>query len=120
MLEHQLQELLQKHNLHIEDIDYIMLGEDGDERRTPPYTLVKKFFNQVPVLCFKHLCGEYDTAANFGVWLCTQILRHQSIPKYLHHPESTHDTTHRPIKLILLYNNYFEQNQSLMLLGIDI
>lgn len=107
--------LLQRQQLKVSDISHLMLGDDGDIRRAGPYRAVQQQFPQSTALCFKHLCGEYDTAANFGCWLAVQLLQGDALPEFIMHPLHP-GNPERPVERILLYNNYFEKNQTLMLL----
>lgn len=117
VLQYEVNRMLHNHQLQQEDIDFLLLGEDGDQRRSKPYELLRAQFPNTPILCFKHLCGEYDTASNFGFWICEQILLRQTVPDFLFHPSGQHQQK-GAIKRILFYNNYFEQNQSLILMGV--
>jgi len=66
----------------------------------------------IPVVRFKHLCGEYSTAASYSLWLACQLLQNQEVPSHLlkseNHPKQ--------INRILIYNTYFGVQQSIMLL----
>lgn len=119
ILEREIKQFLWRNNMQPSDIDCIMLGEDGDNRRKEPYSVVKNLFKGSLVLYYKHLCGEYDTANNFGFWIATQILRHQTLPSYLLDGDNENSIPKDGVRRILIYNNYFEQNQSLILLGVD-
>lgn len=112
-------QLLSRHGLQHEDITHLMVGEDGDIRRQQPYRQVRNLFPEAGLLCFKHLCGEYDTASNFGFWLAVQLLEQGRIPDYLLHPAGHAEKAYSAIKHVLVYNNYFEQNQCLMLLSVE-
>lgn len=114
-LQEAIDALLHRRGLKAAEISHLMLGEDGDIRRAAPYRMVQQQFPNSEALCFKHLCGEYDTATNFGFWLAVQILQGQMLPDYLRHPAYP-ALEERAVERILLYNNYFEKNQTLMLL----
>ncbi len=109
--------ILKDNEITHDDIDIIMLGESGDYHRQAPYQLIREALPMSQPLVFKHLCGEYDTSTNFAFWLSTEILQHQSIPRYLISPlDQLIKPSSSSIKTILIYNNYFEQNQSMILL----
>lgn len=113
-----IEQIIMQNALTTEDIDVLLLGDNGDTRQNTNYKPLTELFFNVPILGFKHICGEYDTASSFGLWLATQILNLQHIPTYLHHPLNTVIQETKPIRHILFYNNYFEKNQSVMLLSI--
>jgi 3-oxoacyl-[acyl-carrier-protein] synthase II len=57
--------------------DFILSGFNGDKRLLPGYP-------ELEVTCiYKHLCGDYDTASSFALWLTDQIIKAQKIPPYL-------------------------------------
>lgn len=116
-LQQAVDHLLLRNGLTRADIGHLMLGEDGDIRRQEPYRQVREYFPDAELLCFKQLCGEYDTASNFGFWLAVHMLQLQHRPDYLLHPQNVSPRQTLPFNHVLIYNNYFEQNQSLMLLS---
>jgi len=83
------------------------------------YHHVDRLFDKTQKLYFKHLCGEYDTATSFACWLASKILTTQAVPDYLYSTTETKQTRLANIRHILLYNNYFDLNQSLMLLSLE-
>lgn len=58
---------------------------------------------------FKHLCGEYSTASSFAVWLAATILKNQQLPR-------VYQAINKPIRNVLIYNQYFSQHHTLILL----
>jgi hypothetical protein len=83
--------------------DLLLTGEDGDERLSPFYDIVESFMNEsVHVARFKHLCGDYCTASSFACWLAIQIFESGEVPVLLIKKAATN----KPIKRILIYNNY--------------
>ena len=82
-----LNHMLSKLDLKIDDIDLVLLGENGDANYKQAYQNFKSLFSNTQFLYFKHLCGEYDTATSFGTWLASQILLNQAIPNYVLHPK---------------------------------
>jgi 3-oxoacyl-[acyl-carrier-protein] synthase II len=68
----------------LKDIDLVISGYNGDSRLKGLYNnaIPANFF--VPQICYyKHLCGEFDTASAFGLWIANEILKGQTIPDYL-------------------------------------
>lgn len=77
-------ELLSRHDLNKSDIGLVLTGLNGDSRHDPLYQPTLDFFgDEIPVGVFKHLCGEYDTATGFGLWLANYMLEQDSIPEVL-------------------------------------
>ncbi len=113
-----INELLQVNGLQAADIDIILSGNNGNNSQYHCQSELAAKFPEAVFLYFKHLCGEFDTASQFGFWMAVQILTRQSVPDILFHPAETPRDIGRPIKYVLLYNNYFEANQSVILLGI--
>lgn len=113
-----LEALLRENDLKPEDIDLLMLGENGDTDRPGHYAWMKQTLASATPLYFKHLCGEYDTATNFACWLSRCILEQQRIPEYAYHPADDRRHGNQKIKRLLIYNNYFDLNQSLVLMNV--
>jgi Beta-ketoacyl synthase, N-terminal domain len=83
--------------------DLLLTGENGDERLLKYYGAVESAVQDtVPVARFKHLCGEYCTASSFACWLSFQILKDGCIPPLV----LKKNATVKPVKRILIYNNY--------------
>lgn len=75
------------HNLPEEyrEIDLVLNGMNGDPEEDKHYlTFASKFFPTTSVYTYKQLCGEYDTASAFALWLACQILADQKVPDCLH------------------------------------
>lgn len=113
-----IESILKENNLTENDIDIVMRGNNGNINQQSHDELFTSLFPGCVMLYFKHLCGEYDTAVQFGFWLSTQMLIKQSIPDVLYHPLDARRQPEKPLRHVLLYNNYFELNQSLILLSI--
>ena len=116
-LEFELTRLLNEHNISIQEINALLLGENGDCNNTLQFQFVKSLIPQAQQLSFKHLCGEYDTASSFACWISSQILIHQNIPEYLNLNSTNKNQETKKLKHILIYNNYFQLNQSFILLS---
>jgi Beta-ketoacyl synthase, N-terminal domain len=94
--------------------DLLITGENGDERLIKYYDQVESVFNQtVPVARFKHLCGEYCTASSFACWLSIQILKDGKVPTLL----IKKTAPAKPVKRILIYNNYRGAQHAFILLS---
>jgi hypothetical protein len=94
------------------EISMLVLGNSGDARDEEYYQRVRELFPGLPVLCFKHLCGEYETAGGFATTLICDLLSGKKVPEqaWLHPPASGY----RPGK-ILYYNHYRTLNHNLLL-----
>jgi 3-oxoacyl-[acyl-carrier-protein] synthase II len=92
-------------------IDYVISGKSGDHGRDE---LLQQCIAQkasVTVGYFKHLCGEFPVASAFAMWLTAQILQTQSIPKVVGPP------IQKPIKNVLIFNQYLGKYYSLILMS---
>lgn len=104
---------LQQNDLKIDDIDVVVLGNNGDVRFDHYYSqLSEGIFNKTQQVFYKHLVGENNTVSAFGVWLASKILKTQIIPEIV----KINIINSSEIKTILCYNQYLGQNHSLILL----
>lgn len=91
---------LREHQLQPEDIGLLITGRNGDANFDFYYQeLIAQHFPQTPELPFKQLCGEYDTASAFALWLAVERMRAGG-------PEH-----------VLIYNQFFGEQHSFVLLG---
>ncbi len=107
-------------------IDLFITGENGDNRLQNYYNICEKVLDKnTGIARFKHFCGEYPTASAFSVWLASQILNNQIIPKHFikqdRFPQSLSkktlsDICNNKVERILIYNNYKGQQHSFMLI----
>jgi 3-oxoacyl-(acyl-carrier-protein) synthase len=96
-------QFLKANNLNISDIDAIILGWNGDEVFDAFYkTLSEKAFANTPQVYYKHLCGEYNTASAFGLWVGAKIIKTQQIPEVI----QVNSLEKKTYKNVLLYNQY--------------
>jgi hypothetical protein len=104
---------LAAHNCGSEEVSLLITGRNGDISGDVWYEHVEHtVLPDVPVACFKQLCGEYPTAASFGMWLACKILANQQIPAEALFSGKTPEK----IKKILIYNHHKETHHSLILL----
>lgn len=106
-------EFLKKNNLKINDLDFVILGNNGDVEFDSYYSeLSEGILKNTQQVAYKHLSGEFNTASGFGFWLASKILKTQSIPEItkLNKIESSN------LKTGLIYNQYRGENHSLILL----
>src|SRR5690606_24010638 len=64
-----LEQFLQQQSLAPHQLDLVLTGRNGDSNYEYYYQHLDASLGSTCQLPFKHLCGEYDTAAAFGVWL---------------------------------------------------
>lgn len=115
-MEEQVAQFLENNGLKTEDIDAVVLGNNGDVEFDPYYERMQnKVFHNTAQLYYKHLVGEYHTVSSFGIWVACKVLQLQYIPDSI--KLNTMDAV-KPIKNILLYNQYRGKNHSLVLLGV--
>lgn len=113
-VEKHLQQFLAHKNLTISDIDLVILGINGDETFDGVYDYLRgNYFQGKAQAYFKHLCGDYQTATTFGMWLGAQILQKQRIPKAVRLTPTEPDQ----IRRVLIYNHYRGINHSFLLLS---
>lgn len=105
---------LEKNETSPYGIDAWISGAAGDTGRDHLInSLENSVMSKVPQIRFKHLCGEYCTAASFGLWIGASVLRHQRIPDAV--KASGHPVPEK-LNTILLVNQYLNRNYSFYLL----
>lgn len=113
-VEQEIDHLLRQHQLTRSDIDVLISGENGNVNYRNDYEKIESLFPNAQVTYFKHFCGEYDTAINFGLWAGCEILKEQYIPFTM--MRQIQPAEKRPLQYALIYNNYFGKNQNIILL----
>lgn len=97
------QEMLERGGYTWKDVSLVVSGYNGDGRQLPMYDPV----HQAAAaggghILYKHLCGEYDTATGFGLWLGNHILSENRIFSDIIHSGSLPENLH--IALIVNIN----------------
>ncbi|MBU2938200.1 beta-ketoacyl synthase chain length factor [Lacinutrix sp. C3R15] len=103
---------LKENNLSTNDVDLLVLGNNGDVDFDTFYHTLSKGFQDTQIAYYKHVSGEFNTASSFGFWLASKILKTQTIPEVV----KGNNKTTTSIKTILLYNQYRGENHSFTLL----
>ncbi|MBT2162773.1 beta-ketoacyl synthase N-terminal-like domain-containing protein [Zobellia barbeyronii] len=104
---------LERQHLSINDIDLVILGNNGDVNYDGYYEqLSTTLFNDTPQAYYKHLSGEFDTATGFAFWLANKILKTQNIPDVV----KLNAIEPSNLKTVLIYNQYRGENHSLTLI----
>jgi len=113
-IEDRISTFIKKHSLSIDDMDLIILGNNGDNEFDKIYTDVEsRLFSNNSTSYYKHLCGEYDTSSAFAMWLAAKIIKDNKAPEIMirkGHPAEE-------IRNVLIYNHFRNINHSLILLS---
>ncbi|MFH6945378.1 beta-ketoacyl synthase N-terminal-like domain-containing protein [Flavobacterium sp. FlaQc-50] len=113
-IEAEITAFLKANHLQISDVDAVVLGFNGDMQFDSYYkTLAENAFSNTPQLYYKHLCGEYDTAAAFGLWMASKVLQLQEVPEII----KVNSVEKSVYNTILLYNQLSGKNHSFTLLS---
>ena len=111
-----VQQNLNKAAWRPEEVDMLVLGFNGDSNDERFYKdLLQSFGTEIPVLAFKHLCGEYETSGGFALWLTCTLLSGISLPEEIWYRKPV--TAGFTPKKILYYNHYRGLNHNLILLS---
>lgn len=102
-----IKSFLEDCSLNADEIDLIILGNNGDIVIDAHYNqVVKAVFSQNKLAGYKNYCGEYPTSSAFAVWMAAKMLEH-----------GTKNNIPNSPKTILIYNNYKLQYPALYLLS---
>lgn len=112
-VENFISSFLEKNHLKIQDIDVVVLGNNGDINFDTYYTVVGSLFDQIPQVYYKHLSGEFNTASAFGFWVAASILKNQAIPQIV----KMNSIEKANFSKVLLYNQFQGKDHSLVLLS---
>lgn len=107
-----IHQFMESHDLKKGGVDLVLAGKSGDNvMDLLTDSILNKAVGSSPVGVFKHLCGEYSTASAFALWLGARIIQDQHVP-----PIILDKPFKSSVKNILIYNLYFENHHSLILL----
>ena len=105
---------LSKHELLVEDIDLVILGNNGDTEFDSNYhELEQSILKDSNTINYKHLCGEYDTSSAFATWMAARIIKEDKIPASF----GAKSSPSKSIDKVLIYNHFRNVNHSLILLS---
>ncbi len=111
-LTNEIEIFLKSSGLRTSDIDLLLIGKSGDIRfDVDAGEISSTLFRSSSTGLFKHLCGEHPTASAFAMWLGARIIEEQQIP-----PVMLERNASRAIKNCLIYNPYFSNYHSFILL----
>jgi 3-oxoacyl-(acyl-carrier-protein) synthase len=109
-----IQDFLQNNDIKIEDVDTIILGNNGDINFDSYYDEAEKMFQSSEIIYYKHLFGEFMTAPSISLWVASNILKNQEIPSVLY--KNNKKNSSNAIRTILIYNQYRGKDHSLILM----
>jgi hypothetical protein len=107
-------DFLQRNDTSIEEVDAVVLGNNGDIDFDSYYDEVEKIFPSSKLIYFKHLFGEFMTSPSVAVWLTSKLLKKQEIPSVLF--KNQKNTGPYSIRKVLIYNQYRGKDHSLILM----
>ncbi|PWV50704.1 beta-ketoacyl synthase N-terminal-like domain-containing protein [Chitinophaga sp. S165] len=103
------------HNCSQSEVSLFINGRNGDASGDEWYEHVENtIMAGKPVATFKHLCGEYPTAASFGMWMGCRILAEQQVAAAAMFKGEVPEKFEK----ILIYNQYKQTHHSLILLSV--
>jgi len=103
---------LSDHEMLFSDIDLVLAGKSGDMKLDSLMDQdLTRNFNKSSIGVYKHLYGEYPTSSSFALWLAHSILKTGIIPA-----DILTENRNKNVNTILIYNQYFGEHQSLILL----
>jgi 3-oxoacyl-(acyl-carrier-protein) synthase len=110
-----IRSFLEQHEVELQDVDLIITGRNGDPKNDKVYeALDRSLFKAMPVCPYKHLCGEYPTAAAFAMWLATSLIHQQTLPTWL---GLNNEVDPGRLRRILIYNHFQNMHHSLYLIS---
>ena len=113
-IESNILSFLSQHLVLVDDIDLVVMGNNGDVEPDATYHhLAKTIFNNADTIHYKNLCGEYPTSTAFALWMAASIIKFKKVPAVLAHKV----LAEKNIKRILIYNNYQSVYHSLLLVS---
>jgi 3-oxoacyl-(acyl-carrier-protein) synthase len=112
-----LTEKLKTTGIAPEETDLLVLGVNGDAEDAIAYNEVMNAFPAtLPVMAFKHLCGEHETSGGFALWLLLQYLSGQPLPEEVWYRPPALQT--KPRKIIY-YNHFRGINHNFIFLSTE-
>ena len=104
--------------LERKDIDYIMVGVNGNSETDKIYfENCTKLFPHIPLLQYKNIFGEHYTVPALGVYAAAICLQRGKIPEHLKITNNELDITNKNINKILCYNQFENKNHTFILLS---
>lgn len=92
----------------------VLMGFNGVETEQNKYEkLQQSVFENSCIAQYKNLSGEYYTSSAFALWAASQILKKQVLPESMRYSGKVPSQ----IKYVLIYNQFIENEHSLILLS---
>ncbi|MEO6347113.1 MAG: 3-oxoacyl-ACP synthase, partial [Aquaticitalea sp.] len=107
-----LNAFLTRNHSKYSEIDALILGNNGDSFDDYYDEFRADFSKEIVTIDYKKFCGEFYTASAFGLFLGYTILKSQIVPQGL----TRNKLSNRPLKTLLLYNQYKGRDHSFILL----
>jgi 3-oxoacyl-(acyl-carrier-protein) synthase len=102
-----INDFLTENNVSNDDLDLIILGNNGDISTDAHYLeMTKKLFRGKRLTGYKNYCGEYPTSSAFALWMAVKMIERGAFINGEPSP-----------KKILIYNNYRLRYPSLYLVS---
>jgi len=115
LVKQQLKTILQNNLEAGTEIDLLLSGENGDNRTLPYYTACETLLvDDTAVVRYKHMVGDFATAAALGLWYACHMLQKQDVPLQMFKTKST-KTVYRNM---LIYNNFKGLQHSFILVSV--
>lgn len=103
--------VLANYQLKLSDIDLVLCGINGDVDNDKLYfDFLESSLPESTWAYYKNLCGEYDTASSFALWMTAEIIKSGNVPSYAMISDKKRDP-----KTILIYNHDHNKNHSFIL-----
>ena len=114
LVANQLKGFLEKNLPGNEKISLLISGENGDNRLTKYYTACENIFtDDITIARYKHICGEFPTAAAIATWLGCQLIQSPHLPAHF----IKKGEPQKEYANILIYNNYKGAQHSFLLIS---
>lgn len=102
---------LKKNELTPAEIDLVLTAHTGKSKLdVSDDALLKTIFENNACYPYKSLCGNYPTAAGFGLWFAVMLLREQKAPAWM-------EGYSFPIRNILIHNHADSDHHSFFLIS---
>jgi 3-oxoacyl-(acyl-carrier-protein) synthase len=114
-LQTEIQQLLNRNQLNINDIDAIFVGVNGNEENDRVYfDHAEQLFSDLPLVHYKHLFGEHFTVSGMGFYVAATCLQQGKIPDHLLLSKEKQVTR---VKRILFYNHSENKEHTILLMS---
>lgn len=107
-----IEKFLAQQNLTVNDIDVMVNGNNGSLADESYFEAAAKLFENTPIVVYKHLSGDFDTASTFGFWSACHMIAEQTIPTEM----QWNQLTKEKYSYCLIYNQHAGIEHSLILL----